>query len=56
MEIEEQMKKYRFAIRLTADGGEVYEGPQALRKFDEGIRPLAERAAEHPIDWTKTEL
>lgn len=56
MEIGEQMKKYRFAIRLTADGGEVYEGPQALRKFDEGIRPLAERAAEHPIDWTKTEL
>ena len=55
-EIEEQMKKYRFAIRLTADGGEVYEGPQALRKFDEGIRPLAKRAAEHPIDWTKTEL
>lgn len=56
MEIEEQLTKYRFAIHLTADGGEVYEGPLALRKFDEGIRPLAERAAEHPIDWTKTEL
>lgn len=56
LESGERMKKFRFAIHLTADGGEVYEGPQALMKFDAGFRPLAIRAAEHPIDWTKTEL
>lgn len=56
LESGERMKKFCFAIHLTADGGEVYEGPQALMQFDAGFRPLAIRAAEHPIDWTKTEL
>lgn len=56
LESGERMKKFRFAIHLTADGGEVYEGPQALMQFDAGFRPQAIRAAEHPIDWTKTEL
>lgn len=44
----DRLKSYRFAIHLTADGGEVYEGPQALRKFGAGARAMLIDSLQNP--------
>lgn len=42
-----RLARYRFAIHLTETGGEIYEGPLALKKFCAGFRPMAQYAADH---------